>query len=348
MPVIYAVIILLALLALAGILYEAGAEAADRKRFPPPGRIFPAGGARLHLLVEGERAPGAPVVLLESGQGSWSLAWRELQPQIAGFARVLAYDRAGLGWSSRGMPPRTPERMVAELHALLQDAGEPGPYVLVGQGMSASLVRLFAARFPQETAALVLIDPLHERLESYLPATARSFERLVARSRAAGILARFGLARLVGPRLLRRVSPGSGSPALGGQPDPQALLTSQTFTPHFFEGLASECQAFLRPENWQGLPGTLGDLFLVIIAPESPPAAPPGIPPADWEAASRGTQAMRADLLGLSTRSHLFTVEAGSDPAADHPETVLAAVQAAVEISALRPAGSPGIVHEQP
>ncbi|HWT84084.1 MAG TPA: alpha/beta hydrolase, partial [Candidatus Methylomirabilis sp.] len=73
---------LLILLALAGAIYEARAEAADRRRFQPPGRLVQAAGVKLHLASLGERTDGQPGVVLETGQGSWSLAWQDLQPQV--------------------------------------------------------------------------------------------------------------------------------------------------------------------------------------------------------------------------------------------------------------------------
>lgn len=49
-----------AALALAGWSYERLAEARDRKRHPPPGRLIPVRGRRLHLHGTGDRRPGRP------------------------------------------------------------------------------------------------------------------------------------------------------------------------------------------------------------------------------------------------------------------------------------------------
>ena len=54
------------------------------------------GGRRLHIQECGE---GRPVVVLESGLAATSLNWRAIQQEIAGFTRVVSYDRSGLGWS---------------------------------------------------------------------------------------------------------------------------------------------------------------------------------------------------------------------------------------------------------
>jgi pimeloyl-ACP methyl ester carboxylesterase len=323
MPALLILLSIIILLALAGVLYELNAESGDRQRFPPPGKLVAADGFRLHLVAQGERRPGQPLVVLESGLGQGSLDWRELQPGIAGFARVIAYDRAGLGWSAVASRPRTPECMAAELHAALQAAGEEGPYVLAGHGMGATLARLFAARYPQETAALVLVDPAHEQISNYLPAESEAMTRLAKRARAASWLARFGLIRLAGRLRLRLRDRRPATEPVGQPPSSQELLASQALTPSYLATLAAECESFIQPHQWEALPASHGDLLTILVAPV------PG---------TQGRQALYEDLLARSTRSHLMPVEPASDLLGERPQAVLAAVQTAVEVAALRPA----------
>ena len=58
--------------------------------------------------------------------------------------------------------PRTAESVVADLHALLETAAVPGPYVLVGHSLGGLFVRLYAATYPDEVAGLVLVDAWSE------------------------------------------------------------------------------------------------------------------------------------------------------------------------------------------
>jgi pimeloyl-ACP methyl ester carboxylesterase len=96
-------------------------------------------------------------------------------PAVAGFTHVCAYDRPGtFGINqdrSRSDPvpqPRAPEDAVADLHALLQAAPVPGPYVLVGHSLGGAYVRLYAATYPDGVAGMVLIDILNEYLRAAL------------------------------------------------------------------------------------------------------------------------------------------------------------------------------------
>ncbi|MES2606784.1 MAG: alpha/beta fold hydrolase, partial [Pseudomonadota bacterium] len=91
---------------------------------------------------------------------------RRTQDTVSEFATTIAYDRAGTGGSSDGALPRDGRQAALELHAALQNSGVPPPYVLVGHSLGGLYVRIYAAMYPQEVAALVLVDPsLHDDVE---------------------------------------------------------------------------------------------------------------------------------------------------------------------------------------
>ena len=48
--------------------------------------------------------------------------------------------------------------VVEELHALLQAAEVPGPYLLAGHSLGGFFARLYAATYPDEVVGLVLVD----------------------------------------------------------------------------------------------------------------------------------------------------------------------------------------------
>lgn len=128
---------------------------------PPPasatGRRVDVGGRSLYLDCTGE---GAPTVVLEGGV---SQEWAAVQAQVATQTRVCSYDRPDSP-QSRSDPTseRTAQQTVDDLHAMLEAAGETGPYVLAGHSMGGLYVQLYAYQYPQEVAGLVLVDPTPE------------------------------------------------------------------------------------------------------------------------------------------------------------------------------------------
>ena len=124
-------------------------------RAPDEGRTVDVGGLQLHMHCMGR---GTPAVVLEAGLGSDGSIWNKVEPDIARFAHVCDYDRAGLGRSGPATRPHSNRRMAQELHALLVQARIAGPYVLVGHSMGGVNVRLFAAQHPDEVAGMVLVD----------------------------------------------------------------------------------------------------------------------------------------------------------------------------------------------
>ncbi len=54
------------------------------------------------------------------------------------------------------------------MHALVEAADVPGPYVLVGHSLGGIFVRQYAGAYPDEVAGLVLVDPSHEDQEVVL------------------------------------------------------------------------------------------------------------------------------------------------------------------------------------
>lgn len=124
-----------------------------------------AGGHLVYMLIKGR---GAPTVVLESGLGQGIESWEKVQPEVARFARVVAYDRAGLGRSEPGPKPRTARQIATELHEALKNARLRPPYVLVAHSGSGFTIRVFAGLYPDEVAGMVFVDPTEEGLDDWL------------------------------------------------------------------------------------------------------------------------------------------------------------------------------------
>lgn len=154
------------LLAISAVFYALIERGLDARRFPQQGKLVDVGGYSLDINCTGQ---GSPTVVLESGFGMLSSTWAAVQSGIAKFSRVCPYDRAGYGWSDGSPFPRTSAQIAKELHALLQNAGERPPYVLVGHSFGGLVVRVFNGMYPNEVAAIVLVDSSHPDLLKVLP-----------------------------------------------------------------------------------------------------------------------------------------------------------------------------------
>jgi pimeloyl-ACP methyl ester carboxylesterase len=180
-------------LALAGVAYQTRGERRDRHRFPAPGRLVSVEGCLLHVLEEGT---GSPAIVFESGIAASSLSWRPVTPLVKSYAKVVSYDRAGLGWSERCAKPRTLTQITNELGALLERAGIGPPYILVGHSFGGLVIRAFAHRWPERAAGLVFVDPVS--IESWTNCSKTDRRRLAfgaKLSRRGAWLARFGVVR---------------------------------------------------------------------------------------------------------------------------------------------------------
>ena len=120
------------------------------------GGMIDIGSHRLELRIEGK---GVPAVVIDAGVTDQLDKLIPLQDRLARFTRVVTYNRAGYGRSEPGPLPRDSGREADELKTLLERASVKGPYVLVGHSLGALNVQVFAARYPDLVAGLVLLDP---------------------------------------------------------------------------------------------------------------------------------------------------------------------------------------------
>ncbi|SFE61468.1 alpha/beta hydrolase fold [Paenibacillus algorifonticola] len=136
------------LLISSGFIYEWIASEQASKKYAPPGQLVDVGGHKLHIKKAGS---GSPTILLEAGSGETSLSWRDIPEQLASFATVVSYDRAGYTWSETATKARSGEQIVEELHTALDEAGMSGPYLLVGHSLGGMNNQLIAKKYPHQT-----------------------------------------------------------------------------------------------------------------------------------------------------------------------------------------------------
>lgn len=314
-------LVLLLILGGAGFFYENVSEARDRRFNPMPGRRFDVGGFKMHIDCVGE---GSPTVILESGLGDTYVSWRKVQPQIAKFARVCSYDRAGLGFSEPSSRPRTSQVIAEELHALLRAANLTPPYVLVGHSMGGFNVRLFASLYRNEVAGVVLVDSSHPDQENRLPPELRNMQGSWLREVE---FLEFTMPLGV-PRLLDLC-----------ETDPVPRAAECNF--HSERESVTEMKAFDESARQTAAAATLGDLPLAVLShdPDKPSA---DLPPDLAKPTNEAWEKMQEEMAHLSTRGTQAIAKGSAHYIQiDRPDVVIDAVHSVVDTARNPAAAAP-------
>ena len=305
---------LIVLLAASGATYEAIMANGDTRRYPPPGQLVDVGGYRMHLHCVGQ---GSPTVVLDAGLGAFSLDWGAIQPQIASSTRVCAYDRAGLGWSEPGPPPRSPRQFAAELHTLLTNAGVQGPYVLVTHSISGKTARLFASQHPNQVAGIVLVDARHESVDEHLTpeqvaaedAQQQGFQDMIK------WMARFGLVRLLWAPAWPSMLPGSENLS----PESRTTIGVLQARPQQIESALAEGRGRMESNSLLRAAAPLGDKPVVVLASAQTIDNLPF-----WKEAQQ-------TMTGLSSNSRLIIAPGGHAVHFEQPALVVESIRQVVD-----------------
>lgn len=151
---LYPALLVLLLVAFGGAVGTVAAATSSRPA-PAGGHNYIANGHRLYLSCVGS---GSPTVVLFNGLGEWTPNWAWVQASVSHTTRVCAFDRAGEGWSGGKATAEDGHQMASDLHALLQVAHVPGPYVLAGHSVGGTYALVYAKDYPAQVAGVTLID----------------------------------------------------------------------------------------------------------------------------------------------------------------------------------------------
>jgi pimeloyl-ACP methyl ester carboxylesterase len=323
------VLILVVMAAAVGACYQALGNRADARRFPQQGKSVSLGPAFDNLTLSIDcRGQGGRTVILDSGLGVPAVGWNPVQAEVAKFARVCSYDRAGYGWSGATSAPRTSMQIVKELHALLEAAGEKGPFILVGHSFGGYNVRVYNGQYPNDVVGMVLVDASHEDQNDRMPPAIQAFmkksiEQLKRQQMLAPLLIRFGVARFA--QRNQGEAPGV-SKEFGKE-----MLYLQ-LQPKFIDASASEMSYFAESAKEVRAAGNLGDKPLVVLtAGKSADASqlPAGFPKKEFDDFHEvWVNDLQVKEAHLSTRGERIMV-----PDSDHmipferPDTIVAAIR---------------------
>jgi pimeloyl-ACP methyl ester carboxylesterase len=101
---------------------------------------------------------GAPSVVLINGSGGPIEGWHKLFDRLAETSTTFAYNRPGLGRSTKPTRPQTAGAMVEDLRALLLAVRVPRPWLIAGHSFGGLIANLFARLHPQEVSGVILIE----------------------------------------------------------------------------------------------------------------------------------------------------------------------------------------------
>lgn len=267
-------------------------------RYAQPQRLVRIGRRRkLNVNLSGS---GGPTVILSAGGGGSTLHWGRVQGPLGLTNRVLAFDRAGMGFSDPGPLPRTTSRVVSDLRAALVVLDLGPPYVLVGHSMGSFDARLFAFLHPEEVVGMVLVDPRGTGHQERNKVTAPSLGPIQRRE----------------ARELRRKPAMAQSKPAPGTAEYDALVPRRdpTLTDEVNDALRDLA---LRPSYWRTIKAELDaangasdeelraaerqlDIPLIVLSALWGPI--PGIPPDEMRAMNAAWRASHDELAALSPR----------------------------------------------
>jgi pimeloyl-ACP methyl ester carboxylesterase len=318
-------ICLIAVLLLSGAAYQFISTKIDEGAYPPPGKLVDIGGYRLHINCSGE---GGPTVVFDAGMGCNSLDWALVQPEVAKFTRVCSYDRAGNGWSDESPLERTSQNIVDELHDLLKNSGEKGPYILVGHSFGGPNVRLYASKYPEEVFGMVLVDSSHEDQLQEMPDWPQSFlQRLLIHPDVAPFLTSIGLTRLF------IHLPQSRDAVKMFSPNIQETYLSTMSTTKNIRTFTQEFEKFEQSlKQLKNAGGLLGDKPLIVItAGKSLTSEETGYPKDFTDKLATVWETLQKDLVTKSTKGQRIIAEhSGHMITREQPEIIIEAIREVV------------------
>jgi pimeloyl-ACP methyl ester carboxylesterase len=289
---------------------------------PPIGKLVKIGSHQLHIYSIGE---GNPPVIFESGGASWSLDWTMVQTEVAKFTNACSYDRAGFGWSESGPKPRTSEQIVTELHTLLTKAEIKKPFILVGASFGGHTVRLFAKKYPEEVAGIILLDARHETINSKMPPAWKKLEAagkgmyqfmlLASRSGALNLLGKL-MGEKAAPPIVKKLPP-----------EIRTTYIEVGFQPKYFQSNLDELAASGESDKQLSKTGSLGNIPLTVIRHGNPDLFT-SMPFEQAKQAEIVWQELQAELAKLSSNSQMIVAEkSGHGIQIDQPSLVVDAIR---------------------
>jgi pimeloyl-ACP methyl ester carboxylesterase len=304
-----------------GAAYELVAQKRAVANFPPPGKMVDIGGRRMQLECIGT---GSPTVVFEAGLSmDGALTWALVHESVAGFTRACTYSRAGLMWSDRSSRRHSAMHAAEDLNATLSNAGEKGPFVMVGHSLGGPYGMTYTKYFGEQVAGLVLVDATHpDQVRRMKPVMTEPEPKLL---QLAAPLAWTGLLRPLSPSLVPHV-PGRH------RRDTEAI---RAYAPHSLSALMAENDEFDATLAEAGTFRQLGCRPLQVLTAMKPYSADElavmRITPQQGEQVQAIWRALQEEMASWSFWSeHQLLDRVGHDIQFSDPQVVVEAVRSVV------------------
>ena len=234
-------------------LFQWNSEKSDRMKIP--GKLISVGEHQFHLLCKGQ---GSPVVVLENGLWGSYPDWMYTLDSVSEKSKVCAYDRLGMGWSSRNNKPTRAADVAINLKLLFEEAKLDEPLILVGFSAGGLYVREYYKHFPENIIGMMLIDSSHEQQAVRMTHIPKN----LLLEKFCNTIAWTGAGRVFG--LFDEYVEKSFSIELHEE---QLRAYNRT---NFCEGLIFQSQGMQEDLFSSAVPNQMGDLPLVVIAAGKP------------------------------------------------------------------------------
>ena len=123
----------------------------------PYGQMTEVDGKKMHVYSLGS---GRQTVVLLPGFGVSlpSADFGPLMRELSGHYTVVCVEYFGIGFSDQTDSPRTNANYIKEIRTALSLAGFTPPYVLMPHSASGIYCEYYAARYPDEVSAIIMLD----------------------------------------------------------------------------------------------------------------------------------------------------------------------------------------------
>ncbi|WP_010271756.1 alpha/beta fold hydrolase [Paenibacillus senegalensis] len=252
------IVLVLVLLGIVGSIYQEQSKQAELIQYPPLGKMVEVEGKQMHVYVQGE---GDVTIVLASGHGTENpyVDFYPLHEKLSEQAKVVIYDRFGYGWSDKTSVPRDIDTITQELHTLLHEIGEKGPYLFVAHSIASLEAIRFAQSHPDEVAGIVLLDAGNPTFYETYESPSKAVQKIMQTLNNIGVLRMLSHIEAVADTLLQ---PEEGY----GQHIPESLKKLQLamFLKNFSNDTVIDEMLYLQSNAKKVIDaGHLGDLPLI-------------------------------------------------------------------------------------